>query len=128
LFFYVYSTDIAFLSTFSASFSEYEAREGCPVDCVQHHFHYQITDARFLHSPPIGVEPALIRNENLRKGQNTSHLLQLVESLSSTELADYVKYVVLYTFIFFLKGDIFAVFPEMFLLDQSARIIVSSRK
>ncbi|XP_066921369.1 acid-sensing ion channel 2-like isoform X1 [Clytia hemisphaerica] len=73
------------------SFSEYKFREGCPVDCVQHYYRYQITDSRFLHNPPTGVEAQVLRNENARKGQNSSHMLELVEELSPEELAHYVE-------------------------------------
>lgn len=73
------------------SFNTYKARGNCPVDCIQRYYKYQITDSRFLHNPPTGVEPKLLRNENRKKRVNSSHLLELAESLSSQELGHYAE-------------------------------------
>ena len=72
-------------------FNEYEQRKECPVECEQRSFHYDRTDARFIHNPPKGVEPILLKSANKMKHKNTSHLYELALTLTDDELDHYVE-------------------------------------
>ena len=71
------------LISFLESFNKYAERKECPIECEQLGFHYDKSDARFIHNPPKGVEPVILNNN--------SHLLELVQTLTAEELDEYVE-------------------------------------
>ena len=73
------------------SFDEFNVRKECPVDCTEHHYLYQVTEAKYAHNPPIGLQEKILENQNKMKKRNTSHLLELVRELSAEELRNYIE-------------------------------------
>jgi len=73
------------------SFNQYEARLECPIDCQVVEYQTTITDSRFLHNPPTGLEPAIIKQHLAVKKQNKSHILDLHNSMNHRELEHYVE-------------------------------------
>jgi len=63
----------------------------CPIDCNVATFKAKTTDSRFLHAPPKGITPALILGEVARKGKNSSHLLNIYNSMNGTDLDVYIE-------------------------------------
>ena len=63
----------------------------CPIDCKVTTFRARITDSRFLHAPPKGISPLLINAELFRKNKNSSHLLNIYNTLNGTDLDAYIE-------------------------------------
>ena len=91
LIFYIHSLIRRYFFLSVDSFNELRVRKECPIDCTQHHYLYQVTEARYAHNPPIGLQEKILENQNEKKNRNTSHLLELVRELSTEELQHYIE-------------------------------------
>ncbi|XP_057313735.1 acid-sensing ion channel 2-like isoform X2 [Hydractinia symbiolongicarpus] len=73
------------------SFNEYKMRSQCPVDCRQISYVTRRSDSKFLHNPPTGIEPILIKKSLEKKELNRSHILELYKKYSNEEFAKYIE-------------------------------------
>ena len=67
-------------------------RERCPVECNSLSYKHEITYARFLHNPPIGVSVPLME-EAAKKKNMTPPVLRLKKTkrMTSKELGNYIR-------------------------------------
>lgn len=73
------------------SFNKYYARFHCPIDCNVVEYQTDITESRFIHNPPIGLEPVIIQRGLQNKNQNSSHILDLYKKLNTEQLDEYIE-------------------------------------
>ena len=73
------------------SFDKHTARFDCPVDCNVVEYLTEITESRFIHDPPKGLEPAIIKRKLQNKQLTYSHILDLYGRMSSEELDEYIE-------------------------------------
>ena len=73
------------------SFDKYHARFDCPIDCNIVEYQTDITESRFIHNPPTGLEPVIIQRGLQMKQKNSSHILDLYEKLTTEQLDEYIE-------------------------------------
>ena len=73
------------------SFNEYEVRQLCPVDCKATSYTVDLSDARYIHNPPTGIEKKLMKEAAAQKKLNSTHVMRLAEKFNSSELDEYIE-------------------------------------
>ena len=68
-------------------------RQTCPIDCEITTYTNRISDSRFIHNPPKGIEPRLIEQEFIKRNATnmTSYLLKLQNKYNQTRLDQYIE-------------------------------------
>ncbi|XP_065684563.1 acid-sensing ion channel 2 isoform X1 [Hydra vulgaris] len=86
------------------SFSEFTMRKECPSDCEERTFSYELSEARYLHNPPIGLSLSRLDKLQLDKSlPSEAHLSKLAKSLTPKELDAYIESNIISVILFF--GD-----------------------
>ena len=88
---YLFEYYFNFFSLHIDSFNKYYARFHCPIDCNVVEYQTDITESRFIHNPPIGLEPVIIQRGLQNKNQNSSHILDLYKKLNTEQLDEYIE-------------------------------------
>ncbi|XP_002170631.3 acid-sensing ion channel 2 [Hydra vulgaris] len=74
------------------SFSEFTMRKECPADCEERTYPYELSEARFIHNPPIGLSIQGLANLQHKKHlEEELYLSKLAQSMTSEELDAYVE-------------------------------------
>ena len=72
------------------SYDEFSDRIHCPIDCEIVEYKTKVTEARFIHDPPKGIEPILITNDVVERNVS-SHILKLYQNMTRDELDKYIE-------------------------------------